>query len=119
LPKLATSGFKLSKMSEKDIAKRRDGDVLGRFRSRVSSKKHPPGPVDSWLGETIVHSEDIRRPLGIAHDYPDAALARVGGFYSKSTLVIGGKPRAAGLKFTATDADWSNGSGAEVSGPFA
>jgi len=119
LPKLATSGFKLSKMSEKDIAKRRDGDVLGRFRSRVSSKKHPPGPVDSWLGETIVHSEDIRRPLGIVHDYPDEALARVAEFYSKSNLVIGGKTRVAGLKFTATDAEWSNGSGAEVSGPLA
>jgi len=118
LPKLAGSGFSLNKMSEKDIAKRRSGDVLARFRSRVSSKKHPPGPVDSWLGETIVHGEDIRRPLGIAHHYPDEALARVGEFYSKSNLVIGGKTRAAGLKLTATDADWSNGSGAEVSGPF-
>jgi uncharacterized protein (TIGR03083 family) len=118
LPKLAGSGFSLNKMSENDIAKRRDGDVLARFRGRVSSRKHPPGPVDSWLGETIVHGEDIRRPLGIKHDYPDEALARVGEFYSKSNFVIGGKNRVAGLKLTATDADWSNGSGAEVTGPF-
>jgi uncharacterized protein (TIGR03083 family) len=118
-PKLAGSGFSLKRMSEKDIASRRGGDVLARFRSRVSSKKHPPGPADTWLGETIVHAEDIRRPLKIKHDYPDDALARVAEFYAKSNLVIGGKTRAAGLKLTATDADWSHGSGAEVSGPMA
>jgi uncharacterized protein (TIGR03083 family) len=118
-PKLIGSGFSLKKMSEKDIAKRRNGDVLGHFRSIVSSKKHPPGPNDSWLGETIVHSEDIRRPLKIKHAYPDDALARVAEFYSKSNLVIGGKNRVDGLKFVASDVDWSSGKGAEITGPLA
>jgi uncharacterized protein (TIGR03083 family) len=121
LPRMVGAGFKLSKMSEKDIAARTKGapaETLSRFRSRVSSRKHPPGPADTWLGETIVHAEDIRRPLGIAHTYPDEALARVTTFYSKSNLVIGGKDRVAGLKLTATDADFSIGSGAEVSGPL-
>jgi len=118
LPRLAAAGFSLNKMSEKDIAQRRDGDVLARFRSRVSSKKSPPGPKDTWLGETIVHAEDIRRPLRIAHNYPDEALAQVAEFFAKSNLVIGGKNRVAGLTLKATDANWSHGSGAEVSGPF-
>src|SRR5438552_18223440 len=50
LPKLAGAGFKLSKLSDKNIARISKGDVLARFRSRVTSKKHPPGPTDSWLG---------------------------------------------------------------------
>jgi hypothetical protein len=39
------------------------------------------------------------------------------GFYRGSNLLIGGKKRAAGLTLRATDADWSAGSGPEVTGP--
>ncbi len=118
LPKLAASGFSLDKMSEKEIAKRRDTDVLAEFRSSASSRKSPPGPKDTWLGEVIVHGEDIRRPLNISHSYPGEALAAVAAFYSKSNLVIGGRKRVAGLKLSATDTGWSGGQGAEVSGPM-
>ena len=38
-------------------------------------------------------------------------------FYRGSNLIIGGKKRAAGLTFKATDSDWSAGEGPEVSGP--
>jgi uncharacterized protein (TIGR03083 family) len=117
LPRLAAAGFSLNKMSEKDIAKRRDGDVLARFRSRVSSKKSPPGPKDTWLGETIVHAEDIRRPLGIAHEYPIDAVTRLIEFFRASNLLIGAKKRAEGLTLKPTDADWSIGTGPEVNGP--
>ena len=120
-PRLAGSGFSLKKLSQKDVEKRTEGsaaDTLARFRSRAASTNHPPGPVDSWLGETIVHSEDIRRPLNIKHDYPVDAVTRVADFYKKSNLVVGAKRRIAGLRLTATDTDWSSGSGPEVSGPI-
>jgi uncharacterized protein (TIGR03083 family) len=119
LPKLAGSGFKLTSLNEKNIAERVKGspaDTFARFKSRINSSKHPPGPVETWLGETIVHSEDIRRPLNISHDYPVEALIRVANSYAKSNLVIGGKRRASGLTLRATDADWTTGSGAEVAG---
>ncbi len=122
LPRLVAAGFSLNKMSDKDVAARTKGssaELLDRFRSRVSSRKHPPGPTDTWLGETIVHAEDIRRPLGLKRNYPSDALAQVAKFYSGSNLVIGGKKRVAGLKFVASDADWSMGEGPEVQGPFA
>ena len=38
-------------------------------------------------------------------------------FYRGSNLIIGGKKRAAGLTFRATDTDWTAGSGPEVAGP--
>jgi uncharacterized protein (TIGR03083 family) len=119
--KLITSGFSLKKVQEKDIAELRGGtpaDTLANFRAEVNSSKHPPGPTDTWLGEVIVHSEDIRRPLGIEHAYSVDALIRVADFYKGSNLVIGTKNRIAGLQLRATDADWSHGEGLEVTGPM-
>jgi hypothetical protein len=66
----------------------------------------------------LIHAEDIRRPLGITHTYADGAGARVASFYKGSNLVVGAKKRIAGLHLQATDADWSNGEGPEVSGPI-
>ena len=119
--KIITSGFSLKKMQEKDIAELRGGapaDTLANFKAEVNSSKHPPGPVDTWLGEVIVHSEDIRRPLSIKHDYPADALTRVADFYKGSNLVIGTKKRIVGLQLKASDVDWSHGDGPEVSGPM-
>jgi len=84
----------------------------------VNSTKHPPGPIDSWLGETIVHGEDIRRALGIKHDYPIDAAVRVADFYKGSNLFIGARNRIAGVQLRATDAGWSHGDGLGVSGPI-
>ena len=114
------SGFNFDKMLHKAIAEREQGspaDTLALFAAAVNSTKHPPGPTDAWLGETLVHSEDIRRPLGLKHDYPPDAVRQTIDFYRKSNLIIGGKKRAEGLTLKATDSDWSAGSGPEVSGP--
>jgi uncharacterized protein (TIGR03083 family) len=121
LAKLAGSGFSLSRLQDKDIAVERGGspaDTLARFEAVTESVKHPPGPVDSWLGETIVHGEDIRRPLAIRHDYPADAVMEVADFFAGSNLIIGAKRRIEGLTLRATDAEWSHGTGPEVSGPL-
>ena len=86
--------------------------------AEFSRSSSPPGPVDSWLGETLVHAKDIRRPLGIAHAYPVDALSRVAGFYRGSNLLIGAKNRVAGLTLGATDTEWTAGSGPQVAGPM-
>jgi uncharacterized protein (TIGR03083 family) len=120
-PRLAGAGFSFSRMQAKDIATERGAspaDTLARFESIVTSVLHPPGPPDTMLGETIVHSEDIRRALGLAHDYPTAAVVRVADFYKKSNVLIGSKRRIAGVSLHATDAQWSHGRGPEVRGPM-
>jgi uncharacterized protein (TIGR03083 family) len=121
LGRIVTSGFSLTKLQSKDIAVERGtsgADALARFTAEIGSTSHPPGPVDSWLGETIVHGEDIRRPLGITHQYATDALVRVATFYKGSNIIIGAKKRVAGLTLRATDADWTAGEGPEVSGPI-
>jgi uncharacterized protein (TIGR03083 family) len=120
-PKLIGSGFSLTKMQRKDIARERGSspdDTLRNFKSVMESKGRPPGPVDTMLGEVIVHSQDIRRPLGISHQYATDAVVQVADFYKKSNLIIGTKRRIAGVALKATDADWSYGDGPLVSGPI-
>jgi uncharacterized protein (TIGR03083 family) len=121
LGRMARSGFRFETMLRRAIDEQTaDGPAatLQRFRQVAGASGGPPGPVDSWLGETLVHAEDIRRPLGIAHTYPVEALARVAQFYRGSNLLIGGKSRVAGLTLRATDTDWTAGEGPEVEGPM-
>jgi uncharacterized protein (TIGR03083 family) len=118
---LARSGFKFNKMVETDIARETAGDpaeTLARFKAALNLSQHPPGPTPTWLGETIVHGEDIRRPLGIAHSYDPAGLRIVADFFKGSNLIIGAKKRIAGLTLKATEADWTTGSGPLVEGPL-
>jgi uncharacterized protein (TIGR03083 family) len=114
------SGFSFDKVQEKGVAAQRGAspaETLANFESVLTSVKHPPGPTATWLGETIVHSEDIRRALGITRAYPVDAVVTVADFYKGSNLLIGSKNRIAGLALRATDADWSHGTGPEVKGP--
>jgi len=116
---LIANGFDFQKLTRKDIAKYAAGGpaaTLERFRGVETSKKSPPGPTPSWLGEAIVHAEDIRRPLGIKRDYPVASVTRVLDFYKGSNLLIGTKKRITGLQLKATDTEWSTGSGDVVEG---
>jgi uncharacterized protein (TIGR03083 family) len=118
---LARAGFRFQVMAQRDIEAETAGGpaaTLAEFRRVSGATTGPPGPVDSWLGETVVHAEDIRRPLGIRHDYPVDALVRVADFYKGSNLLIGAKRRLSGLTVRATDTDWSYGTGPEVAGPM-
>jgi uncharacterized protein (TIGR03083 family) len=120
LAKMAAAGFRFPQMADKEVARVGAGGpagTLSQFRAAERSTSSPPGPKPSWLGETLVHGEDIRRPLGIRHDYPVDAVTRVIDFYAGSNVLIGGKKRVAGVTLKATDADWSHGAGPVVEGP--
>jgi uncharacterized protein (TIGR03083 family) len=121
LAKMAAAGFRFDAMAAKEVAagtSRPPAEGLAEFRAHVNDTTAPPGPADTWLGETIVHGEDIRRPLGIRRNYPAQALVTIADFYKGSNLLIGAKRRIDGLTLRATDADWSTGSGPEVVGPL-
>jgi uncharacterized protein (TIGR03083 family) len=118
--KMLASGFSFTRFSQKEIDRRTAGgpaQTLAAFRAVETSTKAPPGPKDSWLGETIIHAEDIRRPLGIRHAYPTDKVVQTLDFYKASNLIVGTKSRIAGLTLKATDTDWTHGSGPLVEGP--
>ena len=90
--------------------------TLGRFDRVITSTTKPPLPVVAMLGETIVHGEDIRRPLGIEREYPVGTLTTVAGYYQDSDLPALTRKRARGLRLTATDGPFAAGAGPRVSG---
>jgi len=117
----AAAGFNFDKYANAGIARRLGGDTdetLANFLAVQRSTTAPPGPKATWIGEVVVHAEDIRRPLGIPHAYAPEALREVVDFYKGSNTLIGAKNRIAGLTLTATDADWSTGTGPTVEGPL-
>ncbi|MEU9635775.1 maleylpyruvate isomerase family mycothiol-dependent enzyme [Streptomyces tendae] len=92
-------------------------ETVERFRRVVPSTTKPPLPVIAMLGETLVHGEDIRRPLGIRHDYPVDVVTRVAEYCRGSDLVVVAKKRIVGLRLAADDGPFTTGSGPVVSGP--
>ncbi|WP_336711163.1 maleylpyruvate isomerase family mycothiol-dependent enzyme [Arthrobacter sp. USHLN218] len=92
-------------------------ETLARFRSVLASTVSPPLPRIAMLGETIVHGEDIRRPLGLRHPYPPEVLTKVAAYYQQSDMVVVAKSRVAGLRLAATDGPFAAGTGPRVEGP--
>jgi len=86
-------------------------ETLSRFRRIIESTKSAPGPAEAWLGEVVVHSEDIRRPLGIARMVPIETLTTVATFYARRNLAVPTHTRAAGLRLEATDGPFAAGAG--------
>ena len=120
LPALARAGFRFNDMSNNLIAAEATvapADGLAELRRHLTDTTHPPGPVETMLGEAVVHGEDIRRPLGIKRAYPPGAVTRSADFFRRSNLLIGSKRRIAGLRLRADDLEWAAGSGPEVTGP--
>ena len=70
LSRMAAHGFRFNTMMDRDArrtAARPPDELISRLRARVTTTNHPPGaPVLTMLGEVVVHSDDIRRPLVFA-----------------------------------------------------
>jgi uncharacterized protein (TIGR03083 family) len=108
---------------DKQVAMRLDeqlgatpAETLALFRRVVTSTVKAPVPAVAMLGETIVHGEDIRRPLGVHRDYPITTLTQLATYYQGSDLVVPAKKRIAGLQLQASDGPFATGSGPLVSG---
>lgn len=94
-------------------------DVLvERLRAGIDSRITTPTVTPtSLLADTLVHNQDMRRPLGIVAPLDPEALRRSLDHYLLANRFTGGKKRTRGLRLVATDLDWSHGSGPEVTGP--
>ncbi len=117
----AKAGFNFDKYANVGLSRRLGADpaaTLAGFRAEKNSTTCPPGPKPTWLGEIIVHGEDIRRALGIPHSYDPQAIRQVADFYKRSNTLIGAKDRISGLRLQATDQDWGTGTGPIVEGPL-
>ena len=119
---LVRSGFRLHRMLGDDARRRSRGQtpdsLLAAFRGCVGSQRTPPA-TRPWqmLSDTILHGQDIRRPLGLRRDFPADRLVIVLDRLAPLRPILGVKQRVAGLRLQATDLGWTHGEGAEVTGP--
>lgn len=93
--------------------------TLERFRRIITSTRSPLGPTAAWLGEVVVHAQDIRRPLGLEHTPSIAAVEALGTFYARRNFTGFGRSIIEGLRLEATDGPFgpfSSGAGPLVSG---
>ncbi|MEU4422513.1 maleylpyruvate isomerase family mycothiol-dependent enzyme [Actinoplanes sp. NPDC024001] len=105
------------------IARRPRPELISLLRTHAGDRVDPPrvGPMGPFA-ETCLHLRDIARPLGLPADVPTAHW-RILLDYLVSPAVAPALVRPGtvdGLRLTATDVDWSAGSGAgaPVTGPI-
>lgn len=84
-------------------------ETVAHFRSVVSSTTSPPGPDEVWLGEIVVHGEDVRRPLGLVRVYPQSTLTPLAEFFARQNSTVRSRSCAAGLRLEATDGPFATG----------
>ncbi|HKB32372.1 MAG TPA: maleylpyruvate isomerase family mycothiol-dependent enzyme [Candidatus Dormibacteraeota bacterium] len=91
-------------------------ETLERFRRIVTSTTSAPGPTAAWLGEIVVHAQDIRRPLGLVRMPQIGAVTEVARFYARRNFTVAGRTAIEGLRVEATDGPFATGAGPLVSG---
>ncbi|MFD4672662.1 maleylpyruvate isomerase family mycothiol-dependent enzyme [Lentzea sp. NPDC058450] len=100
-------------------ARRPSGEIVASLRDIAGSRRLAPGQtLLNCLMDTLVHPQDIRLPLGIERPMPvDAAVAAAADLW-RIGFPFHARRRFAGHRLVATDAEWSAGEGAEISGPI-
>lgn len=115
------SGFRFNAMMVR-IAKedpRPGREVALAVRAMVGQRRKPPGTsATDPLMDTVIHSQDITRPLGIDHPMPADAALVVAEHVWRMTFPLNPRRRFPGIAFTATDADFAVGEGVQVTGPL-
>ncbi|NNH75718.1 maleylpyruvate isomerase family mycothiol-dependent enzyme [Nocardia uniformis] len=111
--------FDFDKHNARRLAEHRGADpaeTLARFRAVITSTTAASGHTAAWLGEVIVHAQDIRRPLGLPRQPSIAATTEVARFYASRNFTVPGLSNIEGLRLEATDGPFRAGTGPTVSG---
>jgi uncharacterized protein (TIGR03083 family) len=100
-------------------AERGAEQIANTLRDRATSRFTPPGHgATAPLTDLLIHGQDVRRPLGITRQFSGFRLTTALNFLASPKARIGfvDPKKIAGLRFVATDLDWSAGRGPEVRG---
>ncbi len=92
------------------------GETLDRFRKIIASTTAPSGHTPAYLGEVVVHAQDIRQPLGITRTPAVEALTPVAAFFLANNFTVNSRSYVAGLQLKADDGPFTAGTGPLVTG---
>lgn len=119
---LAGSLGNFDKAMAKIVAKestRSVADIATELRDQAMNPFKPPGGFGllAPLDDVLVHTQDIRRPLGLGNGLADdRVLAVLRGTEAKKFDKVTKRKRFAGVRLSATDMDYAFGDGAVASG---
>lgn len=105
--------------NQRRLAEHRGADpdeTLQRFHRVITSSTAASGHTPAWLGEVIVHGQDIRGPLGIEHAPAITAVNAVADFYASRDFTVSSKSAIKNLRLEATDGPFAVGDGPLVTG---
>jgi uncharacterized protein (TIGR03083 family) len=104
----------------RDAGARWGADAARILRADAGSTALPA--LTNWrniLFDTQIHAQDIARPLGFSLPIDVDAAAQGAERIWRVGFLFGARKRFAGIRFRATDVDWTAGDGPEVAGPIA
>jgi len=117
----------ISNAAARDRATRPPVLLIADIRGMVGSRRHNVGitPLETLI-DIVVHGQDIAVPLGRTLAVPPSTAVTTADrlWWSRSTRIGRLRPKVfadldhRGLRFVATDVDWSAGQGDEVHGPL-
>jgi len=87
------------------------------FRAVVPSDRAPSKHTAAWLGEVLVHGQDVRRPLCLPQSFSVPAWSVVAEFFAARNFAVNSRTVARGLRLRALDGPFDVGDGPEVVGP--
>ena len=91
-------------------------ETLSRFRGVIGSTTAPSGDTPAYLGEVVVHAQDIRQPLGLRRSPSIDALTPVADFFARRNFTVASRTHVAGLQLRADDGPFAAGSGPLITG---
>ncbi|WP_018298124.1 maleylpyruvate isomerase family mycothiol-dependent enzyme [Corynebacterium lubricantis] len=119
LASMARSRFHADRHNARQLA-RYLGDTpeetVHTFRRLVPSTVAPTKDYGAWLGEVIVHGQDIAVPLGVDLAPSRAAVSEVATYFTTKDFAVNSYSLVQDLKIEALDDDFHVGTGPAVRG---
>ena len=91
-------------------------ETLDRFRAVITSTTAPSSHTPAYLGEVVVHAQDIRQPLGLVRTPSGDALMPVADFFARRDFAVASRTHVADPQLRADDGPFATGTGPLVSG---
>jgi uncharacterized protein (TIGR03083 family) len=113
------AGFRADVHNQRRLVEHRGStpaETLDRFRAVINSTTAPSAHIPAYLGEVVVHAQDIRHPLGLARTPNIDALTPVATFFARRDFAVTSRTHIAGLQLQADDGPFVAGSGSLVIG---
>jgi uncharacterized protein (TIGR03083 family) len=93
-------------------------DLVSILADSITSDRRPPSTaLEGVLMDTLIHHQDIRRPLGLDRSIDEEPLRVALDHIVDHGKPLPGKKRVEGLRLVAVDIGWDHGDGPEVTGP--